>query len=466
DDAYDENGPVIVDCDVLEAAKENIQPIAAGRRVTALSAILSTPHAQREARLASTKSRLRINVEVAMEDEDDDPLQAYCHFVYWTVENYPQGQSAESGLLELLEEATRVLKDDREGKWKSDIRYLKLWVLYASYIERPAIIYRFCLANGIGTEHELLYEEFALSLERSGRREEADKIYLLGIARQAQPLDRLKKKHNEFQKRMMVAAPVLEPPSSEPERRAEASTSRKALGVKVRPAFTTSEPKREDMPSSNTATSRPAPNARLQVFVDPTGELSESSTTNDFPDVGDRVTRVKENIPEMKKAAGTTLRQAGKSKRLASARSAAPRIAIAVYRDPEPEEDGTSDMPSPPAPTGKKGKTVAASSQSKGKTRAFTPFCDTDTDQPTSSRSAIKTDGFRPFCDADADGTEIAQTAKVASSFTPYRDEVSIPTSQSSSAEEPVIKIKKAGAKATVPVTEAEALRRDPFKNY
>ena len=106
---------------------------------------------------------------IALEDEDDDPLEAYCRLVYWTVENYPQGPSAESGLIELLEEATRVLRDDRDGKWKHDLRYLKLWVLYASYVERPAVIYKFCLVNEIGATHSLLYEEFALTLEKAGR---------------------------------------------------------------------------------------------------------------------------------------------------------------------------------------------------------------------------------------------------------------------------------------------------------
>lgn len=168
-DVFDDNAPVIVDGDVLEAAKENIQPLAAGRRVTALAGILSTPHAQREGRLAAARTRHRMNVEIALEDEDDDPLEAYSRFVYWTVENYPQGHSAESGLLELLEEATRALKDDRDGKWRDDLRYLKLWVLYATYVEKPAIIYKFLEVNEIGTSHALLYEEFATVLERAGR---------------------------------------------------------------------------------------------------------------------------------------------------------------------------------------------------------------------------------------------------------------------------------------------------------
>jgi Mad3/BUB1 homology region 1 len=159
----------LVDCDLLEAAKENIQPLATGRRVTALSAILSTPHAQREAKLSATRNRLRINVELALEDEESDLLEAYCQLVYWTVENYPQGHTAESGLLELLEEATRSLKDDRNGKWRGDIKYLKLWLLYASYVEKPTIIYNFMIANDIGTDFSLFYEEHAAVLERGGR---------------------------------------------------------------------------------------------------------------------------------------------------------------------------------------------------------------------------------------------------------------------------------------------------------
>lgn len=161
--------PEIVDCDVLEAAKENVQPLGTGRRVTALSAILSTPHAQRDAKTSQKRIFLRTQVALAMDDDDGDPLEAYCRLVYWTVENYPQGHSAESGLLELLEEATRTLKDHRGGVWREELKYLKLWLLYASYVEKPTVIYNFLIANDIGTDFALLYEEHAAVLERDGR---------------------------------------------------------------------------------------------------------------------------------------------------------------------------------------------------------------------------------------------------------------------------------------------------------
>ena len=176
---FEDDNEEIVDIDVLEASKENIQPLRSGRRVTTLSAVFSTPHHQRDAQLSSIRTLLRADVEEALKS-NEDPLSAYVTLVYWTIEHYPQGHSAESGILELLEEATRVLLmesrrcEAREGEegWagcRQDRRYLKLWILYAQSVDRPEIIYEFLLANEIGTGAAALYEEYSLVLERNGR---------------------------------------------------------------------------------------------------------------------------------------------------------------------------------------------------------------------------------------------------------------------------------------------------------
>lgn len=161
----------IVDCDLLEASKENIQPLQKGRRVTALSAVLSTPHPQRETQREAIKSEWRASIASALQG-DGDPLEAFTSFVSWTLEAYPQGHSAESGLLELLEEATRVLLSHptrNQPKYLNDPRYLALWILYAGYVEKPAVVYAFLLANEVGSMCASLYEEYAAVLERSGR---------------------------------------------------------------------------------------------------------------------------------------------------------------------------------------------------------------------------------------------------------------------------------------------------------
>ncbi|KAG8216717.1 Mad3/BUB1 homology region 1-domain-containing protein [Butyriboletus roseoflavus] len=432
-DVFTESPP-IVDIEVLEAAKENIQPLASGRRVTTLSAILTTPLAQRDVQLNSARKRHRLNVEVALQDEDDDPLEAYVRFVNWTVENYPQGQSAESGLLELLEEATRVLKDDRGGIWRGELKYLKLWVLYASFVEKQAMIYRFLLANDIGTNHAILYEEYAAALERQGRRSDADSVFLLGIARQAQPIDHLQSKHTEFQKRMMSSIAMPPPPVPEP------STRRTALGVT---ASSSSGPLGRGYASSSSqgdvfgSGPRTASNSRLQIFVDPTGSEPQEESRMSYPDIGTRKSRVKENVPEVQKAAGTTLKNAGRARRVASGSSSlvtstGSTSKIVPYRDPGPAEFAEEESMSAP---------LTAKLPPKTPARIATVV---------------------PFRDPDCPDGGVPCTPR----FTPFRDEPETPgTSMGLAAPETVMKPKVAG-KGTVVLSEAEALRKDPLKNY
>ena len=102
-----------------------------------------------------------------MLDEDEDPLALYDRFVKWTLDNYAQEELAQSGLLEVLEEATRrFVKDPR---YKTDLRYLKLWLLYASHVEDPTAIYAHILAHGIGTLYAQTYLEYAAVLEKRGQ---------------------------------------------------------------------------------------------------------------------------------------------------------------------------------------------------------------------------------------------------------------------------------------------------------
>ncbi|KAL1752363.1 Mad3/BUB1 homology region 1-domain-containing protein, partial [Schizophyllum commune] len=397
DDVFQDNGPTIVDCDTLEAHKENVQRLVSGRKVSALSSALATPHAHREAKLAATRQRLRMNVQVALEDEDDDPLEAYCRLVKWTMESYPEGHNAESGLLELLEEATRVLKDHRDGRWRGEMKYLQLWLHYTSFVNKPTTIYKFLLANEIGTQFALLYEEYAAVLERDGRRKAADEVYLLGIARHAEPLDHLKSRHQEFQKRILCAA--MAPPPETPAPAPAAGPSRRTA------LATSSSRSTAPLASAPANTSRPRPNATIRPFVDGAGGAEEDAApaTNPWPELGGRKERVKENVPAKKKMAGTTLRQSSRTKRPAAGPSIVP------YRDPEPEA-----MPPPAAP-------------------------------------------IRPYVD---EPRQVPQTPRIS----PYRDEGTTTSPRSRVAPESAMK-PKVGA-ALLATTEAEALRKDPLKNY
>ena len=116
-------------------------------------------------KLARTRDQYKAQLATAL-TEDADPLAAYDAFVKWTVDNYGS-HLAQSGLLELLEEATRHFVDD--DAYKSDLRYLKLWLLYANHVEDPTVIYDFILFKNIGKIYAQTYWEYAGALDRNGR---------------------------------------------------------------------------------------------------------------------------------------------------------------------------------------------------------------------------------------------------------------------------------------------------------
>ncbi len=138
-------------------------------------AIMSRPHSSSSTSTNRQSSLDAINSEssrqrsqIASEiDEADDPLALYDRFVKWIFDEYPREHLPSSGLIEQLEEATRRFKDD--SSYKGDLRYLKLWTLYASLADKPSVVYKFILTNGIGTVYALLFEDYALTLERDGR---------------------------------------------------------------------------------------------------------------------------------------------------------------------------------------------------------------------------------------------------------------------------------------------------------
>jgi spindle assembly checkpoint component MAD3 len=175
---------------------------------------------------------------------------------------------------------------------------------------------------------------------------------------------------------MMCAAalPAAPAPAVDTKRTALATTS----------AASTSSFPAPRAPASRDPHSAPS-NARLQIFVDPASESADAAG-NAFPDVGTRKTRVKENVPEAKKMAGSTLRQPGKTRRTAP--GAAATSSFVPYVDTEADA-----MPPPPVPAAKKARDAVPRTPSKNQ--------------------------IQPFVDEEP-GTGVPSTPK----FVPFQDEV------------------------------------------
>lgn len=112
------------------------------------------------------RERRRFQQKIECIDQEDDPLDVYYSYAKWLEENHRPQEANESGLIDLLEQITQQLSEDPTAK--GDLRCLKLWIMYAKYVEDSTSVFNHIYTNHIGTKYALFYEEYAELLERTG----------------------------------------------------------------------------------------------------------------------------------------------------------------------------------------------------------------------------------------------------------------------------------------------------------
>lgn len=187
----------------------------------------------------------------------------------------------------LLEQTTRRFTAHRQ--YKADIRYLRLWILYSKYIDAPRDIFRFLEVNDIGTNSASFYEEWATIEEASRSFKEAESIYMLGVHRKAEPLNRLKRRKDDFLSRK--AARPDEDEVQEPEQ----PSVRPALGGTQRTGL-----------GSSTSTQKPNGQA-FAVFSDDSPNAGPASREGQWDEFGTRDARRRENVKDATPWTGETL---------------------------------------------------------------------------------------------------------------------------------------------------------------
>ena len=315
----------LIDFDVIENQKENIQTLPGGRSAKALASLYSPSPADKL--LTPTPSDTRNLLDLAREtyekellniSESDDPLDIYDRYVKWTLEAYPSAQAtAQSQLLPLLERATKAFLTSTH--YKNDPRYLKLWLHYIRlFSDSPRETFAFLARHNIGEGLALFYEEFAAWLEGAGRWTQAEEVYKMGIEREARPQERLIRKFGDFQLRFEQRPASEEEPSSP-----ALPTVRPALAAKVDP-FVISTPQPADPQAPRTPAGLvTAANARggrqkLAVFSDAdapdsAGQTASGETSRGWQNIGTVEHRRKENVVEARPWAGETLKTGSKS---------------------------------------------------------------------------------------------------------------------------------------------------------
>ena len=311
----------LINFDIIETHKENIQSLPGGRSAKALAATFAptflrpsgpTPG---DTRNLNDAIREEYELELTTSADSDDPLDVYDRYVKWTLGAYPSAQATpESQLRPLLERATKAFQSATH--YKNDPRYLKLWLNYIRlFSDAPRETFAYLARHHVGEGLALYYEEFAAWLEGAGRWTQADEIYKLGIEREARPAERLIRKFGEFQSRFDSRVQNGNEPSSP-----ALPTVRPALVAKMDP-FAVSTPRSSDpqaprVPSGigGLSTSRGG-RQKLAIFSDADGPAPDTKNASEvakgWDNIGTIADRKKENAVEARPWTGETLK-AGK----------------------------------------------------------------------------------------------------------------------------------------------------------
>ncbi|KAK2792685.1 hypothetical protein FQN51_001604 [Onygenales sp. PD_10] len=339
----------LIDFDLIEAQKENVQSLPGGRSARALAAVLSGGPGAASPGLNETKTlndaiRREYELEIASIAESDDPLDIYDRYVKWTLDAYPSAQATtQSGLLPLLERATKSFLSSNH--YKNDPRYLRLWLHYIRlFSDAPRETFAFLARHGIGETLALFYEEFAAWLEGAKRYTQAEEVYQLGLQREARPTERLLRKFGEFKDRLEQRPRSSDGPSSP-----ALPKVRQALAAKIDPfASSTPSPADPQDPAPRTAVSgtqsKRTGKPKMAIFSDSDGAQGGDkppvgSATKGWESIGSLQDRRKENTIEPKPWVGETLKtgkRAGTVQKMAVFKDESSSSSPSSSRGPQP----------------------------------------------------------------------------------------------------------------------------------
>lgn len=307
----------LINFDIIETHKENIQSLPGGRSAKALASTFSQTQlycpTSGDTKTLNDAIRHEYELELQSIAESDDPLDIYDRYVKWTLSAYPSAQATpDSQLRPLLERATKAFQS--ASHYKSDPRYLKLWLNYIRFFsDSPRETFAYLSRHNIGDGLALFYEEFASWLEGAGRWNQAEEVYRLGIEREARPTERLTRKYAEFQRRFEARPEQADEPSSP-----ALPTVRPALVAKVDPfAPTNTRPNDPQAPRSQISTNSSSSTSRngrqkLSIFSDvdapSSGIASLGASTKGWENIGSAAERKKENVMGARPWTGETLK--------------------------------------------------------------------------------------------------------------------------------------------------------------
>ncbi|XP_028761683.1 mitotic checkpoint serine/threonine-protein kinase BUB1 [Neltuma alba] len=141
-------------------------------------------------------------------EDAQDPLLPFLRSIREALEDPISGRTSNLGLVTLLQDCVRKFKHNVQ--YSNDIRFLKIWLLYMDASQDFNNVFKELLDSNVCANHSSLYVWSAYFFESKGRLHDAHTVYQLGISRNAEPIEWLKKAHKLFLNRISEIVTVAQ----------------------------------------------------------------------------------------------------------------------------------------------------------------------------------------------------------------------------------------------------------------
>lgn len=191
-----------------ESVKENAAPLQRGRNVSALERAAASTRGggalqvQRmeddyEERITEFEKLVRPSEAPHVTEVDDDPLMHWMAYIKFYQDHLPSDTHQQ---FLLMERCTRALV--KMPQYANDDRFISVCAKYADKTKEPGQVFKYLHQQKVGCETALFWVAWAYVAEKENDYPFAEQIYKKGLSKNAQPMNILKVRHKQFQRRM------------------------------------------------------------------------------------------------------------------------------------------------------------------------------------------------------------------------------------------------------------------------
>ena len=187
--------------------KENAAPLQRGRSIATLdrvaargsssSTLLQAQGDVSDVRIAEFERLVRPSEAPHVTHTGDDPLTHWMNYIKYYQDNFPSDTHDQ---FLLMERCTRALV--KMPQYANDDRFISVCAKYADKTKEPGQVFKYLHQQKVGAKTALFWVAWAYVAEKDNDFPFAEQIYKKGLSKEAQPINVLKIRHKQFQRRM------------------------------------------------------------------------------------------------------------------------------------------------------------------------------------------------------------------------------------------------------------------------